>query len=405
MNWTEGGVCAPEGFRAAGVHCGIRYKEESKKDLALIVSDTMCSAAAVYTRNKVQGAPIAVTKEHLKDRKAQAIICNSGNANTCAENGEEIAKATCQLAAEHLNLAPEDIIVCSTGVIGENMEMEPFEKGIKPLTAQLRRRGNTDAAQAIMTTDTFSKETAVTFSLGETICTIGAMAKGSGMIHPDMATMLSFITTDAAISGEMLQKALSEEIRDSYNQLSVDGDTSTNDTVAILANGMAGNQEIVTEGELFDAFCRALHQVAVKLVKMLASDGEGAGKMIECHVVGAPNRETARIISKEVISSNLLKCAIFGEDANWGRVLCAIGYAPAEFSAENIDVEFQSQNGKMQVCRGSAYTVFSEEGAAKILAAKEIQILIDLHQGQGEAFAWGCDLTYEYVRINGDYRS
>lgn len=405
MNFIDGGVCAPKGFKASGVHCGVRYKDESKKDLMLIVSDEMCSAAAVYTQNKVKGAPIAVTKRHLADKKARAIVCNSGNANTCAANGEEIAEQTCRLAAEHTGVDAGDVIVCSTGVIGENMSIEPFERGMGPAAAKLSYRGGTEAAQAMMTTDTFPKEAAVRFTLDGKECIIGAAAKGSGMIHPNMATMLSFITTDAAVSGEMLQKALSADIRDSYNQLSVDGDTSTNDTVAIMANGMANNTEITAEGELFDTFCAALHQVTVKLVKMLASDGEGAGKMIECTVEGTADKETARIISKEVISSNLLKCAIFGQDANWGRVLCAIGYAPAEFSADNIDVEIQSENGKMQVCKGSAYYPFSEEGAAEILAAKEIRILINMNQGGESACAWGCDLTYDYVKINGDYRS
>lgn len=405
MKYIDGGVCAAAGFQAAGVHCGIRSKNAQKKDLMLIVSDNLCSAAAVYTTNKVKGAPIAVTKEHLKNGKAQAIICNSGNANTCAPGGEEIARKTCALTADHTGLSEENIIVCSTGVIGETLTMEPFERGMGPVVKALSVQGGTMAAEAMMTTDTVSKECAVEFELGGIVCHLGAAAKGSGMINPNMATMLSFITTDAAISSEMLQKALSEDIKDSYNQLSVDGDTSTNDTVAILANGLAGNKEITEEGADFDTFCEALAMVTKVLTKKLARDGEGATKLIECHVQGAPDKETARILSKSVISSDLFKSAMFGEDANWGRVLCALGYARADFDAADISVEMASSKGSVKVCEHSSLYPHSEEEAAEILSQEEITILVNLNQGQEEAKAWGCDLTYDYVKINGDYRS
>ncbi len=405
MNYIEGGVCAPAGFKAAGVHCGIRSKNKEKKDLALIVSETMCSAAAVYTTNKVKGAPIAVTRENLADGKARAIICNSGNANTCAPGGIEIAEHTCELAGEHLQIDPKDVIVCSTGVIGETLTMEPFQRGMGPLVKALSPRGGMMAAEAIMTTDTVSKECAVEFELSGTVCRIGAAAKGSGMINPNMATMLSFLTTDAAISSEMLQKALSQDVKDTYNQISVDGDTSTNDTVAILANGLANNKEITTDGEDFSTFCRALYMVTSVLAKKLARDGEGATKLIECRVTGALDKHTARILSKSVISSDLLKAAMFGEDANWGRVLCALGYAQADFDADNLTVEMSSAKGKIKVCEHSALYPHSEEEAAEILAEEEIVISVNLNQGQAEAKAWGCDLTYDYVKINGDYRS
>lgn len=405
MNYINGGVCAPEGFKAAGIHCGIRNNNTDKKDLALIVSDNMCSAAAVYTTNKVKGAPIAVTKENLKDGKAVAIVCNSGNANTCAPGGEEIAKETCRLTARHIGANPEDIIVCSTGVIGETLSMEPFERGMGPLSEALSYQGGTMAAEAIMTTDTVSKECAVEFKLGQTVCRLGAIAKGSGMINPNMATMLCFITTDAAISGEMLQKALSADVKDTFNQISVDGDTSTNDTVAILANGTAGNPEITDEGEDYDVFCKALNMVTEVLAKKLAADGEGATKLIQCQVKRAPDKETARILSKSVISSDLMKAAMFGEDANWGRVLCALGYAQVDFDASDIMVEMASEKGSVRVCDHSALYPHSEEEAAEILSQKEIVITVDINQGQESAWAWGCDLTYDYVKINGDYRS
>ncbi len=405
MTYITGGVCAPKGFRAAGIHCGIRSKDSQKKDLALIVSDQICSAAAVYTTNKVKGAPLAITKEHLKDGRAKAVICNSGNANTCAPGGKELARKTCELTAAQIGAKEQDIIVCSTGVIGEPLSIEPFEKAMKPLVEQLSYDGGTMAAEAMMTTDTVSKECAVEFELNGVPCRLGAAAKGSGMIDPNMATMLSFITTDAAVSPEMLQKALSEDIKDSYNQLSVDGDTSTNDTVAILANGMAGNQEITEEGADFRCFTKALGLVTSVLVKKLARDGEGATKLIECQVKGAPDKKTARCLSKSVIRSDLLKAAMFGQDANWGRVLCALGYAEADFDASDIQVEMSSAKGSVKVCEGSALFPHSEAAAAEILSEEEIRITVDLNQGRESAAAWGCDLTYDYVKINGDYRS
>lgn len=404
MKVITGGVCAAKGFTAAGIHCGFRY-DADKKDLALIVSDAPCSAAAVYTQNKVKGAPIAVTKRNIADGSAQAIICNSGNANTCAPGGEKLAEDTCAITAKALGLAPEDIVVCSTGVIGEEMSIEPFVEGVPKAAALLAEAGSDDAAAAIMTTDTVSKSIAIEFSCGGKICRIGGIAKGSGMIDPNMATMLSFITTDAAIAPQMLQQALSEDIRTSFNQICVDGDTSTNDMVVVLANAKAGNQLIEEDCDAYRAFQTALSDVTRYLAKQLARDGEGATKLIECNVYGASDEETARRISKTVISSNLLKAAIFGSDANWGRVLCAIGYTPGDFSVENIDVRMSSAAGSVFVCEASKHREYSEEEASKILSEKEISIDIDMHSGESEGTAWGCDLTYEYVQINGDYRS
>ena len=400
----EGGVCAPKGFRAWGLHSGIRANTV-KNDLIMIVSDEMSSAAGVYTTNKVYGAPITVTREHIKDGRAQAIICNSGNANTCAPNGIEVAEKTCELAAAALGINKEDIIVASTGVIGEELSLEPFEKFIPRLADSLSYEGSDQAAKGIMTTDTVKKEIAVSFELDGKECTIGAIAKGSGMIHPNMATMLAFITTDVAISPEMIKAALLNDIKDSFNQLSVDGDTSTNDMAMIIANGLAGNTPIDRQNEDFSVFCEALHEVTAYVTKCLAADGEGASKLIVCNVNGASDKEAARKVSKTVVSSNLLKAAIFGEDANWGRILCAIGYTPADFTADNIDVDISSEFGTIPVCRNSAYADHSEETAAQILNAGEITIDIDLHCGSDSATAWGCDLTYDYVKINGDYRS
>ena len=404
IEFIDGGICAPKGFQASGVHCGIR-QNKTKKDLSLIVSDAMCTAAAVYTKNKVKGAPITVTKEHLKDGKAKAIICNSGNANTCAPNGVEIAKQTCELLAKELNISASDIIVSSTGVIGLPMSIEPFERGIPKLVKKLSYDGSDDAARGFMTTDTVKKEFAVSLIIGNRECHIGGIAKGSGMIHPNMATMLCYLTTDVAITSEMLQKALSNDILDTFNQLSVDGDTSTNDTVAILANGLAENAVIDSEGKDFETFCAALNVINSAIVKALAKDGEGASKLLECIVSDAPDQKTARVVSKSVITSSLFKSAMFGEDANWGRALCAIGYADAEFDAENIDIVLSSAKGSIEVCKGSSYCWFSEEEASEILSEKEIKILVSLNQGDAQAMAWGCDLTYKYVKINGDYRS
>ena len=404
IRYIDGGVCAPKGFRAAGVACGIKGVSD-KKDLALIAGDVMCSAAAVYTTNKVKGAPLKVTKGNIADGRAIAIICNSGNANTCAPNGEEIARETCALAADSLGVKAEDIVVCSTGVIGQELSIKPFEKGMPELAAKLRRDGSAEAAEAIMTTDTVPKEVAVEFQIGDKTCHIGGIAKGSGMINPNMATMLSFITTDADITPELLNAVLKEDVKTSYNQICVDGDTSTNDMVVVLANGLAGNDTIDGEGEALDVFRAALSEVTTYLAKKLARDGEGATKLIECRVSGAADDEQARAISKSVIASDLLKAAMFGADANWGRVLCAIGYAPGDFSTDNVDVDMSSAAGMVEVCRGSRHKEYSEEEASKILAEEEITISVDMHQGSGSAVAWGCDLTYDYVKINGDYRS
>lgn len=399
-----GGVCAPKGFKAAGTACGIKGKTD-KKDLALIVSDVMCSAAAVYTTNKVKGAPLSVTKNNISDGRAIAIICNSGNANTCAPGGVEIAEQTCAITAENIGADKKDIVVCSTGVIGQELYIEPFEKGIPLLASELSYDGSKAASEAIMTTDTVPKEIAVEFEIDGKTCRIGGIAKGSGMINPNMATMLSFITTDVDISPAMLDKALKEDVKTSYNQICVDGDTSTNDMTVVLANGMAGNTAIEGEGEALEAFKAALSQVTVYLAKRLARDGEGATKLIECRVSGASDDEQAQVISKSVIASDLLKAAMFGADANWGRVLCAIGYAPGEFSTNDIDVRMSSAKGEVFVCEASRHREYSEEKASEILAEEEITISVDMHQGSGSAVAWGCDLTYDYVQINGDYRS
>ncbi|MDR1571623.1 MAG: bifunctional glutamate N-acetyltransferase/amino-acid acetyltransferase ArgJ [Clostridiales Family XIII bacterium] len=401
---ADRGLCAPKGFRASGVHVGFR-RNKRKKDLALIVSDAVCSAAAVYTRNKVKSAPIRVNVEHLRDGRAAAIVCNSGNANTCAPNGMEIANGACRLTAEALGIDESDVIVCSTGVIGEPMYLEPFETGIPKAVRKLSYDGSRDAANAITTTDTAIKETAVSFVIGNKECLMGGIAKGSGMINPNMATMLCFICTDVAIAPEMLQKALDSVVLDTFNQISIDGDTSTNDTVAVLANGMAGNSEIRGEGKDFDRFCQALHAVGSHLSREIARDGEGASKLLECIVSGAPDRDIARKVSKSVIQSELVKAAMFGEDANWGRVLCAIGYSDADFSVDDVDIVLSSVRGNIEVCRHSLACDFDEGLAKDILSESEIRLLIGLNQGDEDAIAYGCDLTYDYVRINGRYRT
>ncbi|MBQ5973112.1 MAG: bifunctional glutamate N-acetyltransferase/amino-acid acetyltransferase ArgJ [Oscillospiraceae bacterium] len=404
MKQIEGGVCAAKGFTAAGVHCGIR-KNRSKKDLALIYSAVPAAAAAVYTTNLVKGAPLAVTKAHLQNGRAQAVICNSGNANTCNANGVEIAEQTCALAAGALGIAPEDVVVASTGVIGQPLDIAPIAAGIPPLCAALSADGGDDAAEGILTTDTVKKEAAVEFTLGGKVCRIGGMAKGSGMIHPNMATMLVFLTTDAAVSPAMLQRVLSADAADTFNMISIDGDTSTNDMVTVLANGMAGNAEITAEGEDCAAFAAALNAVTTALCRAIAGDGEGATKLLECRVDGAPDTATAKTVAKSVICSSLLKAAMFGADANWGRVLCAIGYSGAAVDVDRIDVAFTSAAGTVRVCRGGAGVDFSEEKAKEILLCGEIGILVSLNAGEASATAWGCDLTYDYVRINGDYRT
>ena len=404
MKLISGGVCAAQGFRANGVHCGIR-KNHTKKDLALIVSEVPASAAAVYTTNLVKGAPLTVTKNNIADGKAQAVICNSGNANTCNANGIEIAEGMCDLVAAKLGISAKDVVVASTGVIGQPLNITPIAEGMDALVAGLSCEGGQAAAQAIMTTDTAMKEIAVEFTLDGKTCHMGGIAKGSGMIHPNMATMLVFITTDAAISSEMLKKALSADITSTFNMLSIDGDTSTNDMVTVLANGMAGNREITCEGEDFTAFMQALNTITVQLCRMIAGDGEGATKLLECIVTGADDLETARKCAKSVICSSLLKAAMFGADANWGRVLCAIGYSGAKVDVNKIGVSFKSAKGQIEVCRDGASVPFCEEKAKEILLENEIEILVSLGSGSIGASAWGCDLTYDYVKINGDYRT
>ena len=400
----EGGVCAAKGFKANGIHCGIR-KNRSKRDLALIFCEKQCSAAAVYTTNLVKGAPLTVTKKHIENGKAQAVICNSGNANTCNANGIEIAEKMSDLLAEKLGITAEDVVVASTGVIGQPLDIEPIANGINPLTDGLSEKGGEFAAEAIMTTDTVKKEVAVEFEISGKTCRIGGIAKGSGMIHPNMATMLVFITTDVCISSKMLKIALSGDIADTFNMISIDGDTSTNDMVTVLASGMAENTEITEQNDDFKTFMKALNTVTVALCRMIAGDGEGATKLLECEVGGAKDKQTAKTVAKSVICSSLLKAAMFGADANWGRVLCAIGYSGAQVDVNKIDVAFKSKAGQIEVCKNGSGVDFSEDIAKKILSEKEIEILVCLNSGEQKSTAWGCDLTYDYVKINGDYRT
>lgn len=410
-NVVEGGVCAASGFRANGIRCGLDA-DPKKTDLGLIVSDRICDTAAVYTQNKVKGAPILVTKSNLEcsGKKSRAVIVNSKNANTCNADGTKKAQMMCELTAQALcqsgmQINPEEVIVASTGVIGQVLPIEPIADGIPRLVQGLSYDGNEKAATAIMTTDTVKKEYAVSFQLNGKTCVIGGMAKGSGMIHPNMATTLNFLTTDVSIDAKMLQKALSETVKLTYNCLSVDGDTSTNDMITVMANGCAGNERIESENADYALFLQALYEVMEQLTKMLAKDAEGATKLLECVCEGAQDQDTAIIVAKSVIGSSLLKCAMFGEDANWGRILCAIGYADAEFDIDQTDVDLASVYGRIAVCRHGSGVPFSEEEAKRVLSADEIQILIHLHQGTQSAKAWGCDLTYTYVQINGDYRS
>ena len=401
---VSGGVCAAKGFQAAGVYCGIR-KNPNKKDLALIVSDVKANAAAVYTTNLVKGAPLTVTKSHIADGKAQAVICNSGNANTCNADGIAVAEEMSALAAEALGLAPEDVIVASTGVIGQRLDIAPIRASLPALASLLSEDGSLAANEAIMTTDTKPKEIAVEFELGGKTCHLGGIAKGSGMIHPNLCTMLVFLTTDAAISAGMLQLAIKGDVQSTFNMLSIDGDTSTNDMVSLMANGLAGNEPITAPGEDFDAFMKALNTVTVWLCRSIAADGEGATKLIECSVTGAGSLASARKVAKSVVCSSLTKAAIFGADANWGRVLCAIGYAGVPVDVSKVDVSFRSAAGSELVCRNGAGVDFSEERALAILRESEIHIDITLGDGDFASTAWGCDLTYEYVKINGEYRT
>ena len=400
----SGGVCAPKGFSAAGMHCGVR-KNREKKDIAMIFCDVECSAAAVYTTNKVYGAPITVTRENLKNGRARAVICNSGNANTSNADGVEKARAMCEMTAEALGISKSDVIVASTGVIGLTLDLEPIEYGIKELSKSLSKEGGNDAAQAIMTTDTLVKEIAVETVIGGKTVRIGAIAKGSGMIHPNMATMLSFITTDAAITPEMLHKALKSVVDKTYNMISVDGDTSTNDMVSVMASGLAENDLIDSEGDGFEAFKAALEEIGGYMAPMIAKDGEGATRLLICNVSGAPDLLCAKTVARGVIASSLVKAMFFGADANWGRLLCAMGYCGADFDLSKVSISMSSRAGSVKGVENGFCIPFSEEEAKKILLESEITIDISMDQGGADATAWGCDLTYDYVKINGDYRS
>lgn len=403
-SFISGSVTAARGFLASGVHCGIR-KNKTKRDLALIYCEKKCTAAAVYTTNLVQSSPITVTRRNLQNGTAQAVICNSGNANTCNADGMEKADMMCRLVAERLPVAPEDVIVGSTGVIGQILPIEPIAAGMEQLVGELSADGATNAAEAIMTTDTVPKEVAVeTVIHGKTV-RIGGISKGSGMIHPNMATMLCFVTTDAAISASMLQKAVSRAADLTFNMISIDGDTSTNDMLSVMASGLAENEEITAEGEDYAAFLEALTAVCRELSRMMAKDGEGATKLLTCRVSGAKTEKDARGVAKSVICSSLLKAAMFGADANWGRVLCAIGYSGCDVDVHKVDVSFASEGGTIAVCKNGAGIDFSEELAKTILSRDEIDIVVALNDGDGKAEAYGCDLTYEYVKINGDYRT
>ena len=404
MEYISGGVTAAQGFVAGGIHCGIR-KNKAKPDLAMIYSETPCNAAAVYTTNLVKGAPILVTKKNLADGKAKAVICNSGNANTCNADGAEKAEKMCRIAAEVLGIEPQDVIVASTGVIGQVLPIEPIENAAQALKDSLSPDGSSAAAAAIMTTDTIPKEVAVQTIIGGKTVKLGGISKGSGMIHPNMATMLCFLTTDCAISTAMLDRAIHKVTGNTFNMISIDGDTSTNDTFAVLANGVAGNPEIVEENEDYAAFTEALEAVCRELSKLMAGDGEGATKLLVCSVDGAEDEETAKTVAKSVICSTLFKAAMFGADANWGRVLCAIGYTPGDFDISKTSVRLKSKAGEVFVCENAAYHPYSEDEAAVVLKEDEIDILVDLGSGDATAKAWGCDLTYDYVKINGDYRT
>lgn len=404
IKFTDGGVTAPKGFTANGIHCGIR-KSKDKKDLALIFCEKECDTAAVYTQNLVCGAPITVTKNNISDGKAKAVVCNSGIANTCNADGIEKAEGMCEITANALGISKSDIIVASTGVIGQPLDLEPVKNGINELVSGLNKNGSDSAANAIMTTDTVKKEFACEFTLGGKPCHIGAISKGSGMIHPNMATMLAFITTDANISSEMLKTSLLEVVADSFNMLSVDGDTSTNDTVAILASGLCENERITEKNDDYRTFTLALSSICEKLVKLMAKDGEGATKLVECVVTSASDVKTAKTCAKAVICSSLVKAAMFGSDANWGRILCALGYSGVDIDVHRVDVKFSSDGGEIEVCKDGSGIDFSEELAKKVLSCDEVYILVDLKSGASCATAYGCDLTYDYVKINGDYRT
>ena len=404
FKYIDGGVTAAKGFKASGIHCGIR-KNQTKKDLAMIVSNTKCTAAAVYTQNKVYGAPITVTRNNIADGFAQAVICNSGNANTCNADGVEKAQMMCDIASKALGVDSKDVIVASTGVIGMTLDVTPIAEGAPALASQMSENGGHDCAEAIMTTDTIPKEVAVKMEIGGKTVTLGACCKGSGMIHPNMATMLCFMTTDCNISTAYLQKALSDVVKDTFNMISVDGDTSTNDMVCIMANGKADNTLIDEDSADFEKFAQALKIVSIKLSRLIAGDGEGAQRLLECNVTACTDEATAKKIAKSIICSSLVKTAMFGADANWGRILCAIGYTEGDFIVDTIDVYLSSCKGMVKVCENGAGIPFSEEKAKEILLESEIVLDVDMKQGEYSATAWGCDLTYDYVKINGDYRT
>ncbi|MBE6879669.1 MAG: bifunctional ornithine acetyltransferase/N-acetylglutamate synthase [Ruminococcaceae bacterium] len=401
---VDGGVCAAKGFIAGGINVGIK-PGSTKRDLAIISCEKKCTAAAMYTQNKVKGAPITVTKKHLEDGIAQAVIVNSGNANTCNSNGIEIAEQMCELCAEQLDIDTNDVIVGSTGVIGQKLSIDPVKNNIEKLAKSLSAEGSTLACEAIMTTDTRKKELAVEFELDGKVCHIGGISKGSGMINPNMATMLAFITTDVNINSALLHKALKRTTEITYNMVSVDGDTSTNDTVCIMASGLAENKEITAEDANYEIFLNGLYAVMMNLARETARDGEGATKLMECVVRNAPTEAIAKSVALSVINSSLLKAAIFAADANWGRILCAIGYAEGDFDISKVEVLLSSDKGTVKVCENGAGVDFSEDKAFAILSEDEIVIIVDLHDGFEKSVAWGCDLTYEYVKINAEYRS
>ena len=405
MKYIEGGVCAAKGFRASGIHVGVKTSNTDKKDLALIAADCDCAAAAVYTKNVVKAAPILITKEHLNNGYARAVIANSGNANACAPNGEENARQMCRAAASALGLKETDVIVASTGVIGQELPVETIENGTAELVSQLSYDGSSDAASAIMTTDLTMKECAAEFEISGKTVRIGGIAKGSGMIHPNMGTMLAFLTTDCAISHPMIEKALAGAANVSFNRISVDGDTSTNDMLSLLASGMAGNDEITGPGADYNIFTDALDALCVELAKMMAADGEGATHLITCRVSGANSEPEAETLSKSVISSTLTKAAIFGADANWGRVLCAMGYSSAGFDPDGVNISFESSGGRIMVCESGRGLQFDEDMAKKILTEHDVLIDITLDAGEAGCTCWGCDITYDYIKINGDYRT
>lgn len=405
MKHIEGGVCAPKGFKAAGIHAGIK-RNPNKNDLAVIISEEDCTVAATFTTNKVKAAPLYVTMDHIKNKKAKMIIANSGNANACAPLGKENAEKMCKLASEAFGVDENDVLVASTGVIGVTLNVDPIEKAIPSLKELLSKDGSDMAAKAIMTTDTYKKEMAIETEIGNKIIKIGAIAKGSGMIHPNMGTMLSFITTDCAVSAEVLEKLHKDLVKKTYNRVSVDGDTSTNDMCIVLANGTAENKEInVAEGEDYEKLKEALEYINTYLARQIARDGEGSTRLITCTVKNAKTEEKAETLAKSVASSSLVKAAMFGSDANWGRVLCAMGYSGAEFDPTKVDISFCSAEGEILVCENGTGLVFDEDKAKKILLEDEVIILCDIKEGDASVTAWGCDLTYDYVKINGDYRS